>query len=121
MSIDLSGKPDGRITVTYRVRATNDTFQNIGTISFVKMDIATGIVINMPNSDTASSKTITAEALGSELKMLITMGTVCDATIGTGSFENYSDLVFTSKLDNAKRVCYRAYYSSINKTVFRLS
>ncbi|MBP9812367.1 hypothetical protein KBC86_03220 [Candidatus Gracilibacteria bacterium] len=121
MGVDLSAKPDGKITVIYRVRASNSTFQNIGTISFIKMDIVTGIIINMPNSDMANSKTITAEAPGSELKMLITTSTICDASIGSGSFENYSDLVFTSKSDNGKRVCYKATYPNINKVVYRIS
>ncbi len=85
------------------------------------MDIATGITINMPNSDQSNSKTITAEAPGSELKMFITTGIVCDSTIGTGSFEDYSDLTFTNKSDNTKRICYKATYNTINKVVFRLS
>lgn len=121
VGIDLSGKPDGKITISLRVRGSGNAFQSIGTVSFVKMDIATGIAINMPNSDQANSKTITAEAPGATLTMYITTSSICDSTIGTGSFEEYSDLTFTNKSDNGKRVCYKAVYPSINKTVYRLS
>ncbi len=29
MGIDLTGKPDGKINLTYRIRATNNTFQSV--------------------------------------------------------------------------------------------
>ncbi len=121
MGVDLSGKPDGRITVTYRVRASNNTFQNIGTISFSKIDLATAITINMPSSDIESAKTITASAPTANLYMYQTTGTICDATIGTGSFEDYYDITFTNNSDNGKRICYKAIYPTIGKIIYKLS
>lgn len=121
MAVDLSGKPDGKITIIYRVQANDWSFQNLWTISFIKMDLSTGISIHMPSAEPSSSKMITADAPGAEVKMYISPSGVCDATIGTGSFEDYSDLIFTKKEDNGKRVCYRAFYPSINKIVYRLT
>ncbi len=121
MGIDLSGKPDGKLMISYRVRASNWSFKNIGTISFIKMDLSTGIMINMPSTDPSSSKMITAEAPGAELKMYISQNWICDASISTGLFEDYSDLIFTKKEDNGKRVCYKAYYPNISKVVYRIS
>ena len=119
--VDLSSVPDGLVTVNYRVRAANNTFQSIGTASYTKIDLATGITINMPNTDLSTSKVITADAPGTSLSMYITTSSTCDATIWTGSFEIYSDLVFTSRSDNGKRVCYKAVYPTINKIVYRIS
>ena len=51
--------------------------------------------------------------------MYITTSTACDASVT--AFEPYSDLTFTNKLDNGKRVCYKAVYTSTNKTIYKLS
>lgn len=119
--VDLSGVPDGLVTVSYRVRAANNAFQSIWTVSYTKIDLAIGIAINMPGTEVATSKVITADAPGTTLSMYITTSSICDMSIGATLFESYSDLVFTNKSDNGKRVCYKAVYPTINKTVYRIS
>ena len=51
--------------------------------------------------------------------MYQTTNTICDATIAI--WEDYSDLVFVNKSDAGIRVCYKAVYSSTNKTIYKLS
>jgi len=60
IGVDLSGKPDGKINVVFRVRASDQSFQNIGTVGFMKIDTQTEIIINQPNTDLSTDKTITA-------------------------------------------------------------
>lgn len=117
--VDLSGKPDGLTVLTFRVRATNQSFQTLGTVSFSKLDNIANIDIVMPSGEISSSKTISAYATGAQLSMYVTTSTACDASVT--AFEPYSDLTFTNKLDNGKRVCYKAIYASTNKTIYKLS
>lgn len=117
--VDLTGKPDGLTVLTFRVRATNQSFQTLGTVSFSKLDNIANIDIVMPSGDIGTSKTISAYATGAQLSMFVTTSTACDASVT--AFESYSDLTFTNKLDNGKRVCYKAVYISTNKTIYKLS
>jgi hypothetical protein len=117
--VDLTGKPDGLTVLTFRVRATNQSFQTLGTVRFNKLDNIANIEIAMPSADISTSKTISAYATGAQLSMFVTTSTTCDASVT--AFESYSDLTFTNKLDNGKRVCYKAIYLSTNKTIYKLS
>jgi hypothetical protein len=47
--VDLTGKPDGLTVLTFRVRATNQSFQTLGTVSFSKLDNIANIDIVMPS------------------------------------------------------------------------
>ncbi len=116
--IDMSSVPDGNITLTLRVK-NGTSFQNVGTVNFNKSDQVYAININQPDTYLGTSKSISATVGGSgALSLSLTRGNICDATL---VFEAYSDLVFTSKADNSVRVCYKAYYSWVNKTIFKLS
>jgi|GEM_PF-6606141 len=59
VNLNLSSVPDGKVSITLRIKS-GDTYQNIGTISFNKLDATVGITINQPASDIATSKTISA-------------------------------------------------------------
>jgi hypothetical protein len=119
VSLNMSNVRDGRITVTLRVKS-GDTYQNLGIVTFTKLDTIGTITINQPMTDIAPSKTISASTdIGAMLYMFQTRGTVCDATITT--WEDYSDLTFASKNDNGLRVCYKSVYTSTNKTTYKLS
>lgn len=119
--IDLSWISDGRTSVIFRVRWSDQSFQNIGTIVFTKLDTQVGIIINQPNTGLNPDKSITAYVTGGtgQLFMFLTRWTVCDASITT--WENYSDLTFASKNENGTQVCYKAIFPSINKTIYKLS
>lgn len=85
-----------------------ESYQNIGTIGFNKSDAAYYITINSPDISNSESKTISATpSTGGILSISVTRGSVCDATL---IFDEYTDLLFTSKLDNSSRVCYKAYF-----------
>lgn len=119
ISTDMSNVPDGKITVTYRIRSWSE-FQNIGTVTFTKLDSVMTITINQPNSDISQSKTITATTDSwAKLYMSQTKMTTCDGSITT--WEDYSDLTFTSKNDNGTRICYKAVSSINTKIVYKLS
>jgi hypothetical protein len=59
VSLNLSSVPDGKVNITLRVKS-GETYQNIGSVSFSKIDSTMTITINQPNSDTATSKNISA-------------------------------------------------------------
>ena len=104
----MSNIADGNITLTLRVK-NGTSFQNIGTIGFTKSDTIYSINIAQPDVSIATSKTISATLAGSGvLSLSIIRGNTCDSTL---LFEPYSDLIFTSRADNAVRVCYKAYYA----------
>lgn len=119
--VDLSWISDGRTSVIFRVRWSDQSFQNIGTIVFTKLDTQVGIIINQPNTGLNPDKTITAIVTGGtgQLFIFLTRWTVCDSSITT--WENYSDLTFASKNENGTQVCYKAIFPSINKTIYKLS
>ncbi len=120
VTMDISTVPDGKVNFTFRIRNTSNAFQNIGTLSFMKADVTVGITIGQPNNELAASKTITATVDGGwQLYMTTTRGTVCDSTIT--SWDDYTDLVFTNKSDNGVRMCYKAVYPTVNKTIYKLS
>ena len=119
IGVDLLGKPDGKINVVFRVRASDQSFQNIGTVGFMKLDTQAEIIINQPNSELSIDKTITANAQDAQLYMFQTRGSICDATIT--AWIEYSDLIFTQKWDNGIRICYKAVFPWINKTIYKLS
>jgi len=119
VNLNLSSVPDGKVSITLRIKS-GDTYQNIGTISFNKLDATVGITINQPASDIATSKTISATTEAwNVLYMSQTRWTVCDSTITT--WEDYSDLTFTTKNDNGIRICYKSVNSATNKTIYKLS
>lgn len=119
IGVDLTGKPDGKMNVVFRVRSADQSFQNIGTVGFMKIDTQVEIIINQPNTDLAIDKTITANVIDGLLYMYQTRGTICDGTITT--WDDYSDLTFASKNDNGIRICYKAFFPGINKTIYKLS
>lgn len=95
VTLNMSSAKDGKNTVTLRVKS-GDTYQNLGTVTFTKLDTLGTITINQPTTDIAPSKMISASTdIGNTLYMFQTRGTVCDATVTT--WEDYSDLTFTSK------------------------
>lgn len=119
VSLNLSSVPDGKVNITLRVKS-GETYQNIGSVSFSKIDSTMTITINQPNSDTATSKNISAATEAwNILYMSQTRWTICDGTITT--WEDYSDLTFTNKNDNGIRICYKAVNTGINKTIYKLS
>lgn len=117
-NMNLTGVNDGRVNITLRV-VSGQSFQNIGTVWFNKIDITPSITITAPNSDIATSKTITATvSTGWILYLSLTRWASCDASL---ALEDYSDLTFTTLTDNGIRVCYKAFYPSTNKTIYKLS
>jgi hypothetical protein len=68
----MSSAKDGKNTVTLRVKS-GDTYQNLGTVTFTKLDTLGTITINQPTTDIASSKTISASTdIGNILYMFQT-------------------------------------------------
>ncbi len=117
-SLDMTGISDGNITVTLRVK-TGTSFQNIGTIKFIKSDTTFSITVNQPDTLLSSSKILSAiRSTGWVLSMSLTRWNICDWTL---VFEEYSELLFTSKIDNAQRVCYKSYFAGVGRTIYKLS
>jgi len=78
---------------------------------------APDITIDNPNTDPATSKTISATSSDGTLSMSNTNGSVCDATL---TFIAYSEQTFTTEADNGIRVCYQAV-DALGNTSFSLS
>lgn len=116
--IDVSNISDWRIQIYLKVK-NKRTSQDIWSIIFFKSDVDYGISISEPDTSSASSKSIWATVTSwGNLFLSVTRGPICDATL---IFEEYSELFFTNKSDNATRVCYKAYYPSTWKTIYKLS
>ncbi len=75
------------------------------------------ITINNPNTDPATSKTITAGTSEGTLSMSNTTDSTCDGSL---TFIAYASQTFTSDADNGTRVCYHAVDAASN-TSYNLS
>jgi hypothetical protein len=117
-TINLASLIDGQVTLYFRIKNGSKT-QNIGNISFMKIDSQPSINIVAPNSDTATQKYISASAsTWGTLYYSLTRWTICDSSL---TYDDYSDLTFTTLADNGVRVCYKAFYPNLNKTIYKLS
>jgi len=63
------------------------------------------IAIANPNTNAATSKTLTASASDGVLTMSETTGTTCDGSL---TFVAYASKTYTAEADNGKKLCYRA-------------
>lgn len=59
ISLNISSVPDGKVNITLRVKS-GETYQNIGSVSLTKLDTVMSIIINQPNTETTTSKNISA-------------------------------------------------------------
>ena len=119
VNLDISSIPDGKVNLVLRVK-NGSVYQNIWTIGFVKNDTVYVININQPDIDNSVSKTISANTnSGWVLYFSTTRGSICDSSITT--WDDYTDLIFTSKSDNFIRICYKAVFASANKTIYKIS
>lgn len=120
VALNLTGVPDGRVSLTLRVKS-GGTVQNIGNVSFTKLETVSSIIIKNPTTEIATAKSISAIATGATLSAWLTRSAICDATIVQTYFGTDIDFTFTNKADNGIRVCYRAYYPTTNKTIYKIS
>jgi hypothetical protein len=120
VSLGLAWVPDGKVNLILRVKS-GATVQNIGNVSFTKLETVSSIVINNPTTDIATVKSISAIATGATLSAWLTRSAICDATIEQTYFGTDTDFTFTNKADNGIRVCYRAHYPATNKTIYKIS
>ncbi len=117
--LNMSIYPDGITNVALRTKS-GATFTTLGTVKFTKLDLPYWIIITEPPTSLSISKTQTAALIWTwgVLTMSITRWNICDATL---IFDNYADMVFTSKSDNFTRICYKGHYAWIGKTIYQLS
>ena len=73
------------------------------------------ITVTNPNTDSAQSKTITAETNEGTLTMSNTTGADCDGGHGL-IFITYASQTFTLESDNGTKVCYKAVDTATNTT-----
>lgn len=115
----LNQYPDGTINMTVKAMSGGAYVYTIWSLTFTKMDNPLAITINMPDSNIASEKYISANVSSWWiLSYALTRWVICDGTL---QFDNYTDLTFVNSDDNGTRVCYKAFYSNLNKTIYKLS
>src|SRR5512138_648782 len=115
---------------TFTLEANNGTrvcyraVDTVGNIAYSLSNAIAGIdttapviTINNPNTDPATSKTISAGVSDGTLTMSNTSGSTCDGTL---TFIAYTSQTFTSEANNGTKVCYRAV-DALGNTAYSLS